>query len=102
MSPPCALCKLGTIIVITVDGLNNPSYISSDTQSVTVLTGRTNALIEQQTVNINLTPSILTITNYNRIGASGTSQLGGSYSLSFSYNVTNYIKNNGGQLILNY
>jgi hypothetical protein len=48
---------------------------------------------------LNLSPSTLTISNYNR---NGGSTVGSSYSMSFGYTVSNYINQNGGMLIVNF
>lgn len=99
LSPPCTQCTVGSIISFAINGLTNPSYINSYSQTVIVQSATTTGIIEANPLSLTITPSTLIITNYSR---SGLNSVGSAYSLSFSYSISNYINTNGGQLLINF
>lgn len=99
MSPPCSQCTSGSSLSFTIDGLINPSFVSSYSQAIVVQTAHITGVVESSTTTIALTPSILTISNYTRTGSSA---VGSSYSMSFNYTTSPYITTNGGQLVINF
>lgn len=45
MSPPCSPCSIGTNIIFYIDGLTNPSFINTYTQSIIVLTAYSTGIV---------------------------------------------------------
>lgn len=45
LRPPCTQCSAGTNFLFAIDGLTNPSFISSDTQKITIDTATATGLI---------------------------------------------------------
>jgi hypothetical protein len=99
LSPPCTQCSVGSVIVFAINGLTNPSYINSYSQAVVVQTATTTGIYENNSIVLSLAPSTLTISNYTR---SGLNTVGNTYSISFTYTISNYINVNGGILLVNF
>jgi hypothetical protein len=99
LAPPCSQCTIGSNLFFAVNGLTNPSYINSYSQTIIVQTATSSGIIETNPLSLALSPSTLTITNYNR---NGLNSVGSSYSMSFSFTISNYITTNGGQLLINF
>jgi hypothetical protein len=97
--PPCSPCSVGTTFTFAIDGLTNPSFINSYSQAVIVQSATSTGIIETNSLAQTLTPSTLTVSNYSR---SGSSSVGSSYAMSFTYTVSNYINQNGGMLLINF
>lgn len=95
--PPCSQCTTGSSLSFSIDNLMNPSFINSVTESLTIQTAHPEGIVESLSVNIPITASTVTITNYNR---SGSTNVGSPYSLTFDFNIPPYISSHGGQIIL--
>lgn len=99
MAPPCAQCSAGASLSFAIDGLTNPSFINSYSQTVIVQTAHIQGIVEQLTTSISIVPSTITVGNYNR---SGSLNVGSAYTMSFTYSIPPYISANGGILLVNF
>lgn len=99
LTPPCSPCSVGTAFSFAIDGLTNPSFINSYSQAVVVQSATSTGIIETSSLSSTLSPSTLTISNYTR---SGANIVGSTYSMSFTYTISNYINQNGGMLLINF
>jgi len=99
LAPPCSQCSAGASLSFAIDGLVNPSFINTYSQSIVIQTAHTQGIVEQVASTINLTLASVTVSNYNR---SGLSTVGSPYTMSFTYSIPPYISANGGLLQLNF
>lgn len=99
LSPPCTQCNVGSNLQFSISGLNNPSYISTYSQTIIVQSTAGTGVIETTSLSVTLTPATLLITNYGR---NGDNTVGSSYSMVFSYSTSSFINANGGILLINF
>jgi hypothetical protein len=99
MSPPCSNCNVGSSLSFAIDGLNNPSFINSYSQSIVIQTAHPEGTVEEMVLASALVASSVTISGYNR---TGLASVGSPYTLKFNFSIPTYIATNGGQLLITF
>ena len=99
LAPPCSNCNAGSSLSFSIDGLTNPSFINSYSQTIIVQTAHPEGTVEQLVTSSSLTASTVTVGSYSR---TGPSTVGSAYTLSFTHSIPTYVGNHGGLLLLKF
>lgn len=99
MPPPCSSCTVNSTLTFFVDGLTNPSFISTANEAVTLQTASTLGTIETSSLSQSLTAAALTVSAYSR---SGANLVGSVYDLSMTFTIPAYVSSKGGQLVVSF
>lgn len=99
LTPPCGSCAAGSVIVFFINNLINPAFINSVSQSVTVQTMSSYGVIESNTLQLQLLPMSLSLSNYARNGPANT---GSFYTMNFNCSMPPYAVANGALLQLSF
>ena len=99
MTPPCSNCNAGSTLSFAIDSLTNPSFISTQSQQITLETAHPEGIVEKVILSSPLSASTVSVSNYQRLGVKA---VGSPYSMSFNFNIPNYISSNGGLLIIKF